>query len=143
MITVRSRCGRGVVAGRGAGSQPTGQGGGQRPVAQASQQPPCRAHRHREIGTEPVAGLGVRIVQPAGDRGERRRAGQDRAHRDREEARRRVALYAGLRGSGIAYMACISPTVSPSALVRQDCRRPWTVRESGMMTSAGEVLEVS
>ena len=58
--------------GPGAGAEPAGQDGGQKVGVQAGQQPPHRrAYRHSTGESQAGLGLGVQIVQPVGDRGER------------------------------------------------------------------------
>jgi len=73
-------------------AQPSGKHGGQQVSVQAGQQPPDRG-RGRDVADESEPGSGnlVQVVQPVGDRRERRRAGGDGAHRDGQQPDEGVA----------------------------------------------------
>jgi hypothetical protein len=71
----------------GTSTKPGGQDRGEHSVVEADQQPPHRrAGRHATGEPEPGAGAVVQVVQPVGDRRERRRTGQHGTDRDREQA---------------------------------------------------------
>jgi hypothetical protein len=93
---------RGRCRGGQPGAQPVGQDGLQHGGLDAHQQPPQRGQGWDPVGEpEPATGARVEVHGPVGDRGERRRAGQDRAHRYGEQAAQGVADPA--RVTGVRY----------------------------------------